>query len=85
MFISIFFCRFAQYLSYYGLLLGIDSLAGDIYINNFIAGLVEVVAYALAFLTLKSGRKKIYVGMCILAGLGLILAPVASLYAPGNC
>ena len=43
-----------------------------------------MVAYALAFLTLKSGRKKIYVGMCILAGLGLIFSPVTNLYTPGK-
>jgi len=37
---------------YYGLSLNAGSLAGDIYLNNFLNGLVEVAAYVVTSLSM---------------------------------
>jgi len=36
-------------LVYYGLSLSVGQLAGNLYVNNFISGLVEIPAYVSAF------------------------------------
>ena len=80
-----FLFRLSCNLGYYGLLLGVGDLIGDIYINNIIGGVTELIAYNLCFLILKGGRKKIYVGLVLLGGLSLISSAIASLYLSGNC
>ncbi|XP_059474531.1 organic cation transporter protein-like isoform X2 [Neocloeon triangulifer] len=49
---------FALYTVYYGLVLNLASIEGDIYLNTAISGFVEIPAIALSILLLmKSGRK----------------------------
>jgi len=38
-------------LVYYGLSLSVGQLAGNLYVNNFISGIVEIPAYIFAFFT----------------------------------
>jgi len=40
-------------LVYYGLSLSAGQLAGDLYVNNFISGLVEIPAYTSAFFAMQ--------------------------------
>jgi len=42
-------CRMVAALVYYGLTLTAGQLAGNLYINNFICGFVEIPAYISAF------------------------------------
>ena len=76
--------RLACNLGYYGLLIGIGDLVGDIYVNNIVGGVTEIVAYSLCFLILRGGRKLIYVIFMLVGGLGLISAAVVGLCLPGN-
>ncbi|XP_065222264.1 organic cation transporter protein-like isoform X2 [Planococcus citri] len=49
---------FSVYLVYYGLVLNLSNIGGDVYVNSIISGLVEVPAIALSILILlKMGRR----------------------------
>ena len=45
--INIGICFLVNTLVYYGLSFNVDSLAGSLYVNNVINGLVELIAYIL--------------------------------------
>ena len=70
--------------SYYGLLFGADDLIGDIFLNNLVGGLVEMAAYFLCFITLITGRKRIYIATCLIAGFTLISSALIDQFASGN-
>ena len=78
-------CRLCCNLGYSGLFLGIDELAGDIFVNNLIAGAVELIAYASAFLIMKTGRKGMYVSLQLTGGVALFAAGFVVTYLPGDC
>ncbi|KAF4518356.1 hypothetical protein B566_EDAN007083 [Ephemera danica] len=61
---------FTLYLVYYGLMLNLGNMAGDLYLNVVVAGLVELPAIALSImLLLRSGRR---VPLCLtIAGSGV--------------
>jgi len=42
-------CRIVVTLVYYGLSLSAGQLAGNLYVNNFISGFVEIPAYTSSF------------------------------------
>ena len=42
-------CRMVSTLVYYGLSLSAGQLAGNLYVNNFISGFVEIPAYTSSF------------------------------------
>lgn len=73
-------------MGYYGLALNVGNLVGDLYINNFIGGLVEIPAYLLLFATMKLGRKWPYVSMMLIGGSALIGSAFMIVYtdSPGN-
>ena len=77
-------CRLCCNLGYSGLFLGIDELAGDIFVNNLIAGAVELIAYASAFLIMKTGRKGMYVSLQLTGGVALFGAGFVVAYLPGE-
>ncbi|XP_078661285.1 organic cation transporter protein-like isoform X2 [Branchiostoma floridae x Branchiostoma belcheri] len=61
---------------YYGLSLNTGSLAGNIYLNFFISGAVEIPAYYLSWWLLDIiGRIKCHTGFMILSGVACIVAP----------
>ena len=47
------FCRFAVAVGYYGLLLSMTGLAGNQYLNFFISGSVDLVAFILVVFIVK--------------------------------
>ncbi|XP_050294234.1 organic cation transporter protein-like isoform X2 [Anthonomus grandis grandis] len=54
----LFLIWFGVYLVYYGLVLNLGNLGGDLYVNSCLTGLVEVPAVALSILILiKGGRR----------------------------
>lgn len=59
-------------MGYTGLAFGLDSLAGDPYINNLISGCTEYISYFIAFLIIPGGRKKVYVILLLVGGVALI-------------
>ena len=71
-------------MSYYGLLFGADDLIGDTFVNNLVGGLVEMAAYFLCFITLITGRKRIYIAACLIAGFTLIATAFIDMFASGN-
>ena len=46
-------CRLVATLVYYGLTLSAGQLAGNMYVNNFISGFVEIPAYTSAFFAMQ--------------------------------
>ena len=75
--------RLASNLGYVGLYLGVDELGDDLFLNSFIGGAVETIAYALCFVTMKTGRKWLYVALQIIGGLSLIISGFVISYAAG--
>ena len=63
---------------YYGLSLNSSNLGGDDYLNFFIAGAVEIPAYAVCLVSfMKIGRRWPLAGVMVVAGLALMAtAPV---------
>ncbi|XP_030756002.1 organic cation transporter protein-like [Sitophilus oryzae] len=54
----LFLIWFGVYLVYYGLVLNIGNIGGNIYVNSVLTGLVEVPAVALSiFILIKGGRR----------------------------
>ncbi|XP_017782628.1 PREDICTED: organic cation transporter protein-like isoform X2 [Nicrophorus vespilloides] len=54
----LFVIWFSVYLVYYGLVLNVGNIGGDLYVNSILSGLVEVPAIAISILfLLKCGRK----------------------------
>uniref|UniRef100_A0A8D8UN70 Organic cation transporter protein n=1 Tax=Cacopsylla melanoneura TaxID=428564 RepID=A0A8D8UN70_9HEMI len=50
---------FSVYLVYYGLVLNLSNIGGDVYVNTVISGLVEIPAIAMSILILlKMGRRR---------------------------
>ena len=66
--------RFVAALTYYGLTLNVGSLAGSIYVNLTIAGVLELLAYVLSQFIISSplGRRVTTASLCVLAGLCLM-------------
>ncbi|KAL5011132.1 hypothetical protein ScPMuIL_013437 [Solemya velum] len=66
---------------YYGLMLNVGSLAGDIYVNSVISAAMEVIAYALCLLLLdRMGRKKLQSLSMILCGVACLCMIFTVLY-----
>lgn len=76
--------RFSCNIGYYGLLYGIGDLVGDLYVNNTLGGVAEIIAYCLCFVILKGGRKYVYVGLGIIGGVSLIGSAIFTIYLPGE-
>jgi hypothetical protein len=60
---------------YYGVSLNVSSFAGDVFVNNAIAGAVEFPAYMICVPLLYWGRKKGIAAMLLLAGACLFVVP----------
>ncbi|CAD5125232.1 DgyrCDS13470 [Dimorphilus gyrociliatus] len=78
------FIWFTCSLMYYGLSLNIGTIAGSIYLNTFLLGIVEVPALTLGiYLMGRVGRKPTVASACLFAGLsGFILIPLILTDAP---
>ena len=82
-FFYFYYFRFASMLSYSGLYLGLDELGEDLYLNSFIGGAVELVAFGICFFTMKTGRKGLYIALQIIGGLALIGSGFVISYSRG--
>lgn len=73
---------FSVYLVYYGLVLNLSNIGGDVYLNTIISGIVEFPAIVISiFILLKMGRRR---PLC-LTTLGAGLACLMTLgFAPGS-
>lgn len=80
---SIYFCskeviicnfRLVNVMVYYGLVLGIDNLGGDLYINFMIVGVVEIFVYIMCVLCFNwVGCKKLFIIIMIFGGVSCIV------------
>ncbi|XP_076258162.1 organic cation transporter protein-like isoform X1 [Rhynchophorus ferrugineus] len=71
----LFLIWFGVYLVYYGLVLNIGNIGGDIYLNSVLTGLVEVPAVAISiFILIKGGRRWPLALTMILSGIFAALA-----------
>lgn len=75
---NIIFYRFVNAMVYYGVSLNVSSFAGDVFVNNAIAGAVEFPGYMICVPLLYWGRKKGLASMMLLAGVCLIVVPFTS-------
>ena len=76
--------RFVGSIGYYGLALNVGNLVGDLYINNFVGGLVELPAYLLLFICLKVGRKWPYIVLMAIGGTSLVISAFLIVYIQGK-
>ncbi|XP_063708766.1 organic cation transporter protein-like [Culicoides brevitarsis] len=68
---------FTMNLVYYGLVLNMNALGGNIYLNSTLAGLVELPAIALAMYIIgKTGKKWLFCGTLMTAGLACLGAAI---------
>jgi len=72
--------RFVVSMGYYGLALNVGSLVGDLYMNNFIGGLVEIPAYILLLICIRVGRKWPYVILQLIGGSALVASAFLIVY-----
>jgi len=75
---------FVGSIGYYGLALNVGNLVGDLYINNFVGGLVELPAYLFLFICLKVGRKWPYVILMAIGGVALVISAFLIVYVQGK-
>ena len=76
--------RFVGSIGYYGLALNVGNLVRDLYINNFVGGLVELPAYLLLFVCLKVGRKWPYIVLMAIGGTSLVISAFLIVYIQGK-
>lgn len=65
--------RFVNVLVYYGLSLGVSRLGTDLYLTQFVFGLVEIPARTLVLLVLPFGRRLSQSGFLAVGGLACLL------------
>lgn len=65
--------RFVNVLVYYGLSLGVSRLGTDLYLTQFIFGLVEIPARTLVLFVLPYSRRFCQSGFLAAGGLGCLL------------
>ena len=64
------FCRFIVSMAYYGVILNVDNLGGDFFLNLFLLIIVEYPAKILTIALLdRVGRKKMYIAYMLLGGI----------------
>lgn len=67
---------------YYGLLLNIGNLSGDIFLNFFFGALVEIPAYLVCIALLnRLGRKKLFIAFMFIGGVCGIMTVFTLMYA----
>lgn len=72
---------FVNSLVYYGLSLNVGSLSGNIFINNVIGGVMELISYAICILLInRTGRKILLSGMMMTSGVSLIIHTIMEEY-----
>jgi OCT family organic cation transporter-like MFS transporter 4/5 len=72
--------RFVLCVIYYALIFNITNLAGDIFINYLISAVLETVGYAVpSFLLDRIGRKPVYCGSILLAGVACVSTVIPDL------
>uniref|UniRef100_F6R060 Major facilitator superfamily (MFS) profile domain-containing protein n=1 Tax=Ciona intestinalis TaxID=7719 RepID=F6R060_CIOIN len=70
---------------YYGISLNAGALAGDIFVNNTLNGVMEIGSYVLCILLMdRIGRRILLSGMMFLSGIGLIISLVVNEYKGSN-
>ncbi|GFO15322.1 solute carrier family 22 member 13 [Plakobranchus ocellatus] len=68
-------------MTYYGISLNVADLAGNIYFNMLLYGVVEVISELLCLLLLdRVGRRKLHLLWMFVAGISCTLSPFPSLY-----
>ena len=71
--------------AYFGLALNTENLAGDLYLNFAISGLVEVPAYFLVLgLVDRIGRRMLYCICMLVGGVSCASTVLALEYGPGG-
>ena len=74
--------RFANYLIYYGMSLNVQSLAGNLYLNNALMGLVDVPGLLTAYLGAKYFSRPLWHGLTLISCAGFCL--IAALLSNGK-
>nr|XP_009861187.2 organic cation transporter protein-like [Ciona intestinalis] len=83
--IKVMFNWFVNSFVYYGISLNAGALAGDIFVNNTLNGVMEMGSFVLCILLMdRIGRRILLSGMMFLAGIGLIISLVVNEYKGGN-
>ncbi|XP_078493967.1 organic cation transporter protein-like [Ciona intestinalis] len=83
--IKVMFNWFVNSFVYYGISLNAGALAGDIFVNNTLNGVMEIGSYVFCILLMdRIGRRILLSGMMFLSGIGLIISLVVNEYKGAN-
>jgi len=83
--LNVMFNWFVNSLVYYGLSLNVGSLAGDVYLNNALSGIVEAAAYLICAFTIdRFSRKKLLAGCLLVGGTFCLVSTVFNHFAAGK-
>ncbi|XP_050397876.2 organic cation transporter protein isoform X2 [Patella vulgata] len=81
--LAIYFVWFSVSVTYFGIMLNLEFLVGNIYLNLSLTAVIEVICYIFVMLMVdKSGRKKLICGCYSLQILSLIAVIFILLYVP---
>ncbi|CAK8676580.1 unnamed protein product [Clavelina lepadiformis] len=83
--LNVMFSWFVNSFVYYGVSLNAGALAGDIFINNTLNGVMEIASYLLVMILLdRIGRRIILASFFAVAGIVLICSVIVNTYAEDN-
>ncbi|XP_055954755.1 organic cation transporter protein-like [Patella vulgata] len=81
--LAIYFVWFSVSVTYFGIMLNLEFLVGNIYLNLSLTAIIEAVCYTFVILMVdKLGRKKLICGCYFLQILSLIAVIIILLYVP---
>ncbi|XP_050418003.1 organic cation transporter protein isoform X2 [Patella vulgata] len=81
--LAIYFVWFTVSVTYFGIMLNLKFLVGNIYLNLFLTAIIEAVCYTIVTLVIdKLGRKKLICGCYSLQIISLIAVIFILLYVP---
>ncbi|CAK8674959.1 unnamed protein product [Clavelina lepadiformis] len=83
--LNVMFNWFVNSLVYYGVSLNAGALAGDLYLNNTLNGVMEITSFIICLLLLdRLGRRIMLSALLFVAGIGLLASVIVNEYAGNN-
>ncbi|XP_076822511.1 organic cation transporter protein-like isoform X2 [Clavelina lepadiformis] len=83
--LNVMFNWLVNSLVYYGVSLNAGALAGDLFVNNTLNGVMEIASYIICIIFMdRIGRRILLCASLLVAGLGLLASVIVNVYADDN-
>ncbi|CAK8674818.1 unnamed protein product [Clavelina lepadiformis] len=83
--LNVMFNWLVNSLVYYGVSLNAGALAGDLFVNNTLNGVMEIASYIICIIFMdRIGRRILLCANMLVAGLGLLASVIVNVYADDN-